>query len=614
MRDTVVVLLILLTEVLIGSATGVQRAVLSIEVSRNVGVALALLPIISFGATKSIADYFAAVMSLRKGRRRALLLGVSAHLAGALAITLFPPPYNFLLGNVLVGAGEGFVYATATIMLRDLLGLERSALSFSYIESAGYIGYAAGAFLGGYTLSSLGSTAPLRIILAASALAFAASLAIPEVRGSNEYERPEKWSPEEFPLAQLLRNPSCSSSLLAAHVAKAADSMVWGVIPLLVVARGWDAYYAGLAQSFLLAMWSLMMPFWSYYSDKAGRKFISTLGLLTAAAMLIALPETRGPPDLLLMAMVLGVGYAMYYPILPTPFSDLAPPGRRELAIGLYRAVRDAGYFTGAVLGSLLLQAFPAHLEGALMNTGILLATTATAFSVVFRETRPTWPFLDLVIEHVSIIREVLRLQCEVVRCFFEGRHGEMLEYSRRIKELERKADVVKREIVWRMWSGVFPASSREEFERLVEEIDKVAGAMLESGEKLLWVKQSPGMENLYKLLIEMLRETERLAERLVENLRLLSLSPLYAVRATSEIDAGERRVDELRAEFIRELRTLLSEGGIDLLSALSLMSVADLIELTSDDFQDAADLIRIVAYRHAALPLERHRVKTLGA
>jgi len=608
LRATTVVLLVLLTEVLIGTATGVQRAVLSIEMSREVGAALALLPIISFGAAKSASDYLAAVLSLRKGRRRSLLLGVSAYLAGALSIILLPPPHNFLLGNILVGAGEGFVYATAAIILRDVLGLERSALSFSYIESACYIGYAAGAFLGGYTLSLLGPGAPLRLILAASALAFAASLAVPEVRGGSEYERPERWSSEEFSLAQLLRNPSCSSSLLAAHVAKAADSIVWGVVPLMVVARGWGAYYAGLAQSFLLVMWALMMPFWSHYSDRAGRKFVSTLGLLAAAAMLIALPETRGPSDLLLTAMVLGVGYAMYYPVLPTPFSDLAPPGKRELAIGLYRAVRDAGYSTGAALGSLLLQAFSAHFDGALINTGILLATAATVFSVVFRETRPTWPFLDLVTEHVSIIRDVLRLQREVIRCFFEGRHAEMLEYSRRVKELERRADAVKREIIWRMWSGVFPTSSREEFERLVEEIDKVAGAMLESGEKLLWVKQSPGMDNLYRLLIEMLRETELLAEKLAENLRLLSLSPLYAVKATSEIDAGERRVDELRAEFVRELRALLSEGRVDLLSALSLMSVADLVELTSDDFQDAADLIRIIAYKHAAIPLERRR------
>uniref|UniRef100_A0A7C3SM27 MFS transporter n=1 Tax=Thermofilum pendens TaxID=2269 RepID=A0A7C3SM27_THEPE len=200
-------LLVLLTEVLVGSATGVQRAVLSIEVSREVGAALALLPIISFGAAKSIADYLAAVTSLRKGRRLSLLVGVSTYLVGAIAITLLPSPYNFLLGNILVGAGEGFVYATAAIILRDLLGLERSALSFSYIESAGYIGYAVGAFLGGYTLSSLGPTAPLRLILAASALAFTASLAVPEVRGGNEYERPERWLSEDFSLAQLLKKP-----------------------------------------------------------------------------------------------------------------------------------------------------------------------------------------------------------------------------------------------------------------------------------------------------------------------------------------------------------------------------------------------------------------------
>lgn len=610
MREDTVALLVLATEVLIGGATGIQRTVLSLELSKTVGISLALMPIVTFGVFKAASDYLAALLAYHRGRGSALQLGTALYVAGALSILLLPPPFNFLIGNVLVGAGEGFVFATSAIILRDFLGLERSALSFSYIESACYLGYAGGAFAGGIAWSMGGSTTPSLLILMLSLMALVASIPVRSTSKKEGREDAEEWRVKErFNMKWIFRNPSTLSALMAAHIAKIADSIVWGLLPLFIIGRGWGSYYAGYAQSLILVMWSLMMPFWSYYSDRMGRKLISTTGLLLTAALLILLPSSGSPPEALLAAMLIGIGYAMYYPVLPTPIADLTPPGVRDIAIGLYRSVRDSGYFTGAILGSLLLSASGDHIRETFMNMGVLLAIAATIFSVLFRETRPTWPFLNLVIEHVKVIRDVLHLHVETIKCFFDGRHEEMEENVRRIKALERRADSLKREIIWRIWSGVFPPSGRAEFERLVEEIDKVAGAVLESSEKLLWAKRGPELSRSYELLVEMLRETERLADMLVENLRLLSLSPLYAVKAATEIDAGERRVDQLRTEFVHELRRLLNEGKIDILTSLSLMEVANLIELASDDFQDAADLIRVIAYKHAAIPLERAEV-----
>ncbi|MEM4886092.1 MAG: MFS transporter [Thermofilum sp.] len=605
MRGSTIALLVLATEVFIGSATGIQRTILSIEVSRTLGVALSLTPIVTFGIFKALADYFAALLAQSRGRSRVLRLGALLYAIGALSVLLLPQPFNFFLGNVLIGAGEGFVFAASAMILRSLLGLEKSALSFSYIESACYLGYALGAYAGGAALVLGGSAAPLLLIAVFSISALVVSLRVREVKKAEQFSGEESWgSGEKFSLKLIYRNPSTLSALLAAHVAKTADSIVWGVLPLFVVARGWGSYYAGYAQALILVMWSLMMPFWSYYSDRVGRKLISTAGLLFTAGLLLLLPSSGSPAETLLVAMLIGIGYAMYYPILPTPVADLTPPGARDVAIGLYRAVRDSGYFTGALLGSMLLSAPGDHIRETFMNTGVLLALSATTFSVIFRETRPTWPFLDLVIEHVKIIRDVLRLHIETIRCFFEGRQSEMEENVKRIKTLERRADTLKREIVWRIWSSLLPSSGRAEFEKLVGEIDKVAGAVLESSERLLWAKRGPELTRAYELLVGMLLETERLADRLVENLKLLSLSPLYAVRAAVEIDAGERRVDELRTELIHELRRLVNEGKIDTLTFLSLVEVANLIELASDDFQDAADLIRVIAYRHAATPL----------
>ncbi|ABL78253.1 MFS transporter [Thermofilum pendens] len=604
-RESIAMALVLLTEILVGLATGVQRTILGVA-SHAAGGSF-LLPIVSFGAFKATFDLFTGLYA-GKSRRKSLLTGTLVYTTGAVALLLLPPPLNFLVGNIFVGAGEGLVFATSALAIRDILGLERSSLSFGYIESACYFGYSIGAFVSGLVYGSLGAPATLFVILASSVLGVVSAASSHETMQYTLQER-ERFSTtmKTSEIVKLLfSNPSTASALLAAHMAKVADSIAWGVIPVYMVAKGLQVYHVGFAQSLLLLVWSSTMPFWSSFSDRVGRRALATLGLMINGALLIALPGTRNFPEMLLIVLVMGLSYAMYYPILPAPVADMTPPEGRDLAVGVYRALRDSGYATGALIATLILSVAPSSLDSVFIDIGSMLVVTAAAFSIVFRETRPTWPFLNLVIRHVEIIRDVLVYQQKLVEKAFGGYAEELESGIRVLKDMERKADAVKREVTWRIYSGLLPTSSRIDFERLVEEIDKVAGAVIECNERLLWVKHSEKLRDLKQLLLEMLNENIRLADMLIENLRVLSLSPLYAVRASIEIDAGERRVDELRIKAIHMIRKLLDENEIDIMSALSLMEAVNLLELTSDDFQDAADIIRIISYRHAALPPDR--------
>ncbi|QOJ79439.1 MFS transporter [Infirmifilum lucidum] len=607
-KETLALVLILTVEVLVGSATGVQRTILTVATREALGSLPALLPILSFGVFKATFDLAAGFISHRSGRRASLIAGTLAYFSGTLVILLLKPPLNFVLGNVLVGVGEGIVFATSAIAIGDILGLERSSLTFGYIESACYFGYALGAYVGGWVWNAFGPYETLVYIALSSGLAVLVALSSLETKAYSEADR-RRFSAAPKPkgaLRIIVTNPSTLSALIAAHMSKVADSIVWGVMPLYVLSRGLDVYYAGYAQSLLLVVWSATMPFWSSYSDRAGRRLVSTLGLMVMAFMLIALPSTRSFPEILLVALALGISYAMYYPVLPAPISDMSPPAVRDIAVGFYRLARDSGYATGAILGSLMLQQSQGSYSSVFVNTGTLLAVTAAFYSVFFRETRPTWPFFDLVIKHLETIGEILSIQKELIKDIFEGRVEEVQTKAAKIKDLERKADRIKRELMWRIWSGLLPVSSRMDFERLVEEIDRVAGAVIECNERLLWVKYGSELRRLEPVIVEMVEETERLSKKLIDNLHMLRLSPAYAVNITTEIDAGERRVDALRSEVLQEVKRLVEEGKVDLMSALNVMEAVNLIELSSDDFQDAADIIRIIAYKHAAIPPER--------
>jgi MFS family permease len=53
-------------------------------------------------------------------------------------------------------------------------------------------------------------------------------------------------------------------------------------------------------------------------------------------------------------AVLLGVGTAMVYPTLLAAIGDVAHPGWRASAVGIYRLWRDLGYAVGAVLAGVI--------------------------------------------------------------------------------------------------------------------------------------------------------------------------------------------------------------------------------------------------------------------
>lgn len=607
-NEKLIILLILITEVLVGSATGVQRTALSTLMKRYGYGILLLFPILSFGFFKATADILAGILAHKKGRRKIMVLGSIVYFVGTLTILYITPPLGLILGNILVGTGEGIIFAIAAVSLTDVLGTRESSRSFGFMEGTAYLGYGIGAFLGGYiwTIYSIEASFQFAAISAFAAIIFSILGAETEyfLKTEKRYQY-EKEIPERKAILSLLRNPSIISALIAAHVAKIADTVAWAIIPIFLLKVGINSFEIGFVQSSLIFVWSLMMPFWSEYSDRAGRRFISTAGLFLNAVALIIFPSIRQFHEALLVIILMGMSYAMYYPVLPAPIVDLAPLRVKDIAVGIYRGVRDSGYATGALLVGLLLTTESIYdLRTPFLYIGLFLIIVAGMFSIIFRETRPAWPFFDLVVEHATIMKDIIKVHENVIRNTFEGKINEAEEEIRRIKSLEKQADKMKRQIMGQIWSSFLPIGDRMDFERLVEEIDRIAGAILECDERLQRIKASPQLAELEKLMIEMNTEIYKIADTFLENLRALKLSPLYAVNLAVEVDKGEGRVDRIRARLLDEIRKLVDGDKIDVMTAIDLRDAVDLMEMVADDFEDASDIIRIIAYKHAAIPL----------
>ena len=100
--------------------------------------------------------------------------------------------------------------------------------------------------------------------------------------------------------------------------------------------------------------WGVLQLVTGALSDRVGRKWLISTGMLLQGAALGVVALTRGFAPWLAAAIALGIGTAMVYPTLLASIGDVAHPRWRGSVVGVYRLWRDSGYAVGALLAGVL--------------------------------------------------------------------------------------------------------------------------------------------------------------------------------------------------------------------------------------------------------------------
>jgi MFS family permease len=136
-------MLLVVINAFVGGMVGLERAVLPLLAEHDFHIAsrTAILSfIITFGATKAVANLFAGRMSDRIGRKRILVAGWLVGLPVPLLIMLAPSWDWVVAANVLLGINQGLCWSTTVIMKIDLVGPARRGLAMGLNEFAGGLG------------------------------------------------------------------------------------------------------------------------------------------------------------------------------------------------------------------------------------------------------------------------------------------------------------------------------------------------------------------------------------------------------------------------------------------------------------------------------------------
>ena len=185
-----------------------------------------------------------------------------------------------------------------------------------------------------------------------------------------------------------LREPALSACSQAGLVNNAGDGLAWGLLPLLFVRGGLPVAQIGLLAALYPAVWGLGQLATGPLSDRLGRKPLITGGMLLQAVALAGIALAGGFLPWAAGAILLGVGTAMVYPTLLAAVGDVAHPGWRASAVGVYRLWRDAGFAVGALLAGVV--ADLAGLHAAVWVMAALTAASGLVVAVRMYETHPS--------------------------------------------------------------------------------------------------------------------------------------------------------------------------------------------------------------------------------
>ncbi len=281
---------------------------------------------------------FAGRVADHRGRRTALLLGMSfCGAAGVLYLPVFGM-WWMAPARVLHGLGEGFFITGAVAWVVDIAPSSRRAQALGVLSSGIWGGVSVGPAIG----QALGSMGKVAVFLVASSLAVVAIMLFTEEQLRPKEVGPARWFPPQVILPGVI--------LGFGNVTYAAMS---GFLILLLRERGHDSRWAFSAFAFAVLFGRFMF---GGLPDRMGPRRTLYIGYVFFAIGLVAIALSHNSLLDVPASLLIGLGYAFPWPALALVVVNRVQPSERAAALGALTAFYDlfvaaSSAIAGAVAG-----------------------------------------------------------------------------------------------------------------------------------------------------------------------------------------------------------------------------------------------------------------------
>lgn len=202
----------------------------------------------------------------------------------------------------------------------------------------------------------------------------------------------------------------------------------------------------------------------------------------------------------------------------------------------------------------------------------------------------------ELLYEHLRSAYEAFRLLSLAVDSYLSGKVDEVNEYANKVKNIETKANDLKRSIYEYLAKAAPGLLYREEWLRFLFDLDR----MIDVSDGLavrVAIAASKGWlppENIATALRELIEVTLHICEKLKEVFHTFAFNAERALTLCRDIEVQEEGIDRLH----RRLSSLILEAHMSIPLTLILRDIAERIENVSDLVVDAVEDLRVLSLR----------------
>ncbi len=305
----------------------------------------------SFAVTRMVLDMPAGLLSRRFNKKIIMIAGLTLISTSSVLAGLAQNYGTLILARLIEGAGSALYVTTATVFLAQISGEEKRGQWMSLYMGMLLLGSVFGPTFGGILADTFDIRAPFFAYAIVTGLGVIPTLALPRLANSGNTSPHLKKGEILNDMKQVLSSPSF---LLVTFAVFTMFFLRTGVrttlVPLFASNNlGLDSTSIGLVLTIAGITTAITMTPMGTVSDKIGRKIPLALCLILTAGITLLIPFST---DLLTLSVALAIYGAVIGFSGPSAayITDLSPPDKLEISMGLYRMISDFGFVIGPLL------------------------------------------------------------------------------------------------------------------------------------------------------------------------------------------------------------------------------------------------------------------------
>ncbi len=379
--------LLVLINAFVGGMIGMERSIFPDFASQVFGLeshAAMLSFIVAFGFSKAVTNYFSGRFANRYGRRNLLLFGWVMVLPVPLILNFAESWSWIIFSNVLLGISQGLTWSSTVVMKIDLVGDKNRGLAMGLNEFAGYLAVGLTAILSAYLAAKYGiRPVPFWVMMGIALMGLLISFLVRDTQVFVKSEARTQVLPQSKGVFwnTTFKDKMLSSVTQAGLVNNLNDGMIWGLLPVLLISRGFELGEVGKIAAIYPIIWGVGQLVTGKMADHFSKKWMLFWGMLVQGIAILGLIWAESISVYVLLSVVLGLGTAVVYPTFLTAIASGSHPIQRAESLGTFRFWRDLGYAIGALISGIMADQF--GINSAVGTIGIV--TLVSSLIIAFR-------------------------------------------------------------------------------------------------------------------------------------------------------------------------------------------------------------------------------------